>query len=50
MEELFQPVFHEEASSHHDVDKEPTIAENALFVQITEPNESRHFQHMIHEE
>jgi hypothetical protein len=30
-EESFQPVIHEEASTYHDADEEPTIADVALF-------------------
>jgi hypothetical protein len=41
-EEQFQPVIHEEASAHHDVDGEPTIAKDSSFAQITGPNQSRH--------
>jgi hypothetical protein len=36
-EERLQPVIHEEASSHHDADEEPTIADAALFAQAAEP-------------
>jgi hypothetical protein len=36
-EEHLQPVIHEEASSHHDADEEPTIADVALFAQSSEP-------------
>jgi hypothetical protein len=48
-------VIHDEASSYHDVDEEPTMAEYFLFAQVTESNESRHqkednFHQVIHEE
>jgi hypothetical protein len=36
-DERFQPVMHEEASSHLDVDEEPAIAEAALFADSAEP-------------
>jgi hypothetical protein len=36
-EERLQPVIHEEASSHHDADEEPTIADVALSTQSAEP-------------
>jgi hypothetical protein len=35
--ERFQPVIHEGASCHHDVDGEPTITDGALFAQGAEP-------------
>jgi hypothetical protein len=36
-EERFQPVIHEEASSRHHADEEPTIAEDALFARSAKP-------------
>jgi hypothetical protein len=36
-EERFQPVNHEEASSRHHADEEPTITEDALFAQSAGP-------------